>query len=113
MRDVLLALLFHVGVLLGVVIAVGHAEPALHRLRDVARAVLCILTCAKPEKCLDADRVQMRDFRKQISAVLDAVNALELFFERLRTLGFDCFLVHAAGVVVAHFLCFRRELGID
>src|SRR5437763_9837051 len=104
MRDVLLALLFHVGILLGVIVAIGHAEPALSRLRDVARAVLRILTGAKPEKCADADCVQMRDYLQQISAVFDRVDALELFFERFRSLGLDRFLVHAAGVVIAYLL---------
>ena len=56
-RDVLLALLLHIGVLFRVVIAIGHAESALYGLRDVARAVLRVLTGAKIKKCINADAV--------------------------------------------------------
>src|SRR5438552_17282662 len=55
----------------------------------------------------------MRDFLEQISAVFNGVDALELFFERFGSHGLDCFLVHAAGVVIAHLLWFWRELWID
>ena len=50
MRDVLLALILHVGVRLRVVITIGHTEPALHRVRDRHRAVLIVNPGTETEK---------------------------------------------------------------
>jgi hypothetical protein len=77
-RDVLLALLFHIGVLLCVVISIRHAESALHRLGDVVIAVLGVLARAKIEECIDADAVQMRDLLQHILSIFHCVDFLEL-----------------------------------
>src|SRR2546430_251416 len=77
MRDVLFALSFHVGVLLGVVVAVRHAEPPLHCLRDISRTVLCVLAGAKVEKRIHADAVQVRDLRQHVLPIFDHVDPLQ------------------------------------
>ena len=113
MRDVLLALLFHVGILLGVVIAIGHTEAALHGLRNVTRAVLCILTGAKIEKRVYPDAVQMPDLGEHVLPIFHRLDSAEFFLERLSPHRLDRLFVHSAGVIIADFLCFRRELRID
>ena len=54
MRDVLLALVLHVGVRFGVVIAIGHAESALQRVRDRHCAVLIVNPGTETEERSDA-----------------------------------------------------------
>ena len=53
-RDVLVAQFFRGVVLLRVVIAVRHSEPALVRLRDHHRAVLVVLAGGEAEERVDA-----------------------------------------------------------
>ena len=113
MRDVLFALSFHVGVLLGVVVAVRHAEPPLHCLRDISRTVLCVLAGAKVEKRIHADAVQVRDLRQHVLPIFDHVDPIQLLLQRLGAHRFDRLFVHSAGVIIAHLLCFRRELWVD
>ena len=113
MRDVLLPLLFHVGILLRVVIAIGHTETALHCLCDVARTVLCVLAGAKIEKRIHADRVQVRNLREHILSIFDHLDFVELVLQWLGAHRFDRLFVHSAGVIVSDLLCFRCELRID
>ena len=99
--------------MLCVVISVRHAEPALHRLRDIARAVLRVLTGSKIKEGIYADAVQVCDLGQRIPSIFDRVDSVELILQRLRSHRFDRCFVHSAGVIIAYFLCFRRELGID
>ena len=107
MRDVLLARLFHFGVLLRVVIAIGHPETTLHRLCDIARTILCVLACAEFEKRIHADSVQVRDFREHILSIFDHLDFVELVLQWLRAHRIDRLFVHSASVIVANFLRFR------
>ena len=113
MRDVLLALLFHVRVLLSVIVAIGHPKSALHRLRDIVRAVFCIGPRAKIEKRVDAYAVQVRDLLQHVLWIFDRIDFLELLGQRLCARSFDRLVVHSACVVIADFLCFRCQLRID
>ena len=113
MRDVLLALLLHIGILFCVVIAIGHAESALYRLGDVPRAVLRVLTGAKTKKRFNADAVQVCDFREYILLVLDRLNAIQLPLQRLGAHRFDRLFVHSACVIIANLLCLRRKLWVE
>jgi hypothetical protein len=55
----------------------------------------------------------MCDCFQHVVAILDRIDALEFLVERLRFRGVDSFLLHPARVIIAYFLCFRREARID
>src|SRR5438552_15115194 len=55
----------------------------------------------------------MRDFFKQIIAILYCVDPFELILDRLDARGIDRFLIHATGIIVADFLNIRSGLWID
>jgi len=112
MIDILVAQLLRSIVRLRIIIAVRHAESALDAVGNHHRAVLVVLPGAEPEECAHAERVQMRDFFEHIVAIFHRVDALDLVGQRHGAHGFDRFLIHAAAVIIADLLRFRRGFWI-
>ena len=108
-----LALLFHIGVLLCVVIPIRHAESALYRLGDVVIAVLRVLARAKIEKRVDADAVQVCDLLQHILSIFHCLDFLEFLRQRHCARCFDRLFVHSARVIVTDFPCLRRKLRVN
>ena len=57
--------------------------------------------------------MQVRDLLQHVLLILHCINFLELVGQRLDSRGFDGLFVHSACVIVADFLCFRRQLRIN
>ena len=102
-RHIRVAQFFRSVVRLRVIIAVRHSEPTLHRLRDLPRAVLIVLSRSEIEERVHAIHVQMRDFLQHILSIFDAVDLCQLVLQRFGPHRFNRFLVHPARVIIANF----------
>ena len=111
-RDVRVPQFLRSLVIFRVVIAVGHPESALHRLRDLMRAVLVVLARTEIEKRVHADHVQMRDLLQHIMSIFHVVDLGQLVLQRLGLHCVDRLFIHPARVVITDLLHFRRDLWI-
>ena len=112
--DVLVAEFFRSRVFLCVVIAVRQTEPALRGVGNHHRAVLRVLIGAEAEEPAHADRVQVRDFLKNVAAIFQRVDPFEFIGQRRNARAVHRFFIHSARVRVADLLQidFSRLLGI-
>ena len=108
--NVLLAQFDRLGIVLGVIVAVGQTESALVGVGDNLIGIAEILNRIKAEKhvVIHRGRGQVSDFR--LGAQLG--NLFQRRLQRLGSLGLDRLLVRAGGIVVANLLLDRVALGV-
>jgi len=99
-------------VILEVIVAVGQAQPALVRLRDLAGRILEILVGLEAEEGAHSHALQVGHFARQLRLALQRGDARQLQPDGLGSLGLHPLLVHAGGVEVAHLLVDGVALGV-
>ncbi len=109
MGDVFIAQFLRGVVRLGIIVAIRHPEPSLHRLRNYFGAVLVVLAGTEIKEHADAERVQVRDLVEQVVAILDRLDLLQFVGQRLGSLRLNRLFIHPATVIVADQLHVRRQ----
>ena len=102
--DVTLANFLRLGIVLGVVVAIGQAEPVLRQPHDHGIGVVGILFGAAAEDRGVAGKMQPRQQRSQLGNLGDTLDLDQLGPDGLGAALLHHGLVHAGSVVVANLL---------
>ena len=108
MRDVLLPQLLRLRIVSEVVVALGQTHAAPVGNRHLERSVFEVRFRSEAEKDVDANRMELRDDRRELAGRRHGADFLQQRIERRDPFRVDRLLVHARRVVVADLL----RLGI-
>ena len=95
---------FRLGIILGVVIAVGKAKSALPHAHNHGVGVIGVLLRAAVEQQGIAGKMQTSYDRREVMNALEGLHLVERRLHRFRAKFLDSRFIHAGGVIVADLL---------